>query len=391
MFVSLSAGLALTLGTAAAQTFDVNNTDTNLSDAGAWTPQNSNGQNAPPNASGGAVFDQNEATNPSNLNFNFTTSSSTAWNSIETTTWTDLTGLPVANTVFINSGLLAPSNSNVLTITGSSTGITTENAALTIGNLNVDPELGPIANQSATTFDLQSALTITGALGTAKGNSTTVIVNDGGPLNLVGNSNSGSIKTNGGQTSGNVNLSFQNNSAITLGGNQTQTFGQLTINGNTTLNEDFASSSTTAFNNQLYAISTKTQETFTGGLNITNGTLTIYGWQGPQLGATSSGGQLLFDNAGNTLALGTEVKNVIFDLASNQAGPTGSNYVSPGSNLDYGEWIADPLNSSLDELVPYDCVPEPATVFAGVALLSALAWRERRRLADLFTPSQDCI
>jgi hypothetical protein len=386
LFLSMSAGLVLTLGTAKAQTFDVNNKDTNLTDSGAWTPSTSNGKTAPPDATGGAVWDQSQATNPSNLNANFTTApSNTEWNSIEVTNWNDSAHTSDgSNTVLINTSATAPINSNTITLTGSSTAISTQNAGLDIGNLNIDPEL--VSGASSATFNLQKQLTITGALGTAVGNSTTVIVNNGGPLNLVGDSNSGSILNFPGQTSGNVNLAFQNNSAFTLGNNHTQTFGQLVINGNTSLNEDFNSNSTQAFNNKAFAITTKTQETFTGGLAFTspNYTLTIYGWQGPQLGATSSAGQLLFNNDNNSLPLGTEVTNVIFDLAGNQAGPTTSNIISAGSVYDYGEWIADPNNSGLDELVPYAVVPEPSTILAGMILVGALVWRERRRLAPLF-------
>ena len=391
--LSLVAGLALGAGTVRAQTFDVNNTDSNLTDAGAWTPSMSNGKSAPPDFSGGAVWDQNEATNPSNLMANFTTAGATTWNSIEVTNWNNAAHTTTgANTVLINTSATAPSNSNVLTLTGASTSISTQNAGLDIGNLNIDPELGPVAGQSSATFNLQKQVTITGALGTAVGNSTTVIVNDGGPLNLVGDSNAGSILNIPGQTSGNVNLTFQNNSALTLGNNHTQTFGQLTINGNTTLNEDFNSASTVAGNNSAFAITHKTQETFTGGLAFTSASykLTIYGWQGPALGETSTAGQLLFNNYSDTLPLDTEITDVIFDLTGNQVGPTGSNYVTPGSSLDYGMWIADPSNSSLDELVPYAVVPEPATIFGGLILLGALAWRERQRWAHLFE-SKNCL
>jgi len=52
-----------------------------------------------------------------------------------------------------------------------------------------------------------------------------------------------------------------------------------------------------------------------------------------------------------------------------------------GTGYDYGEWIAT-SNPNYYELVPYfGPVPEPSTVFGGLALLGFIGWRERRRLS----------
>jgi len=262
---------------------------------------------------------------------------------------------------------------------------------LIIGNV----QLAPTDGANGTTFDVAQSVTFTGALETSNLSSTGVVVTvSGAPgdpnsnLNFIGNSSSGVITG----TSGLVSLEFQNNANLAIGGTNAQTFSTLTVNETTTtltLDNASGASSHNYNNDTTHAITATTAETFTGGLVINSGDkLVVDGWQGVALGGTGSKGQLFFSNDGNTLPLGTEVTNVIFDLTANAAGPTTSPYdpgtgTLEGSEYDYGEWIADPNNSSLDELVPYAMVPEPATILGGLALLGTLVWRERRRLAAL--------
>jgi hypothetical protein len=129
---------------------------------------------------------------------------------------------------------------------------------------------------------------------------------------------------------------------------------------------------------------TKTPETFTGALTIASGAeLFIRGWQG-NLGMSGTQGQLFFANVGQSL--GTELNSVVFELATNLAGPTATTYdPTDGANYDYGEWITDPNNTALDELVPYAAVPEPTTILAGLILVGVVARRERQRVARMFT------
>ena len=111
--------------------------------------------------------------------------------------------------------------------------------------------------------------------------------------------------------------------------------------------------------------------------------IVIYGWQGAELGDAGHGPQILWPAAG--LVTGKEITDVVFDLSANKRGPTGSSYdPTGGPHDDYAEWIVDPKNSHLDELVPYAAVPEPTTILAALALLGAVAYGERRRLACLF-------
>ena len=183
-----------------------------------------------------------------------------------------------------------------------------------------------------------------------------------------------------------TNITCQAPGAITIGNNLNQSFGCLTVNGNTSITEDCQSLGSQFNNNAACAITQKSLECFTGGLNINSGCLNINGWQG-NLGQSSNCGQLLFANTGQTL--NCEVKNVIFDLTGNTVCKSDTcNYVTPGSCVDYGEWICDPNNNSLCELVPYDCVPEPKTTIAGIALVAFLLFRERSRLARFFVRPQ---
>ena len=371
--LSLFAGFALCAGIAHASNTDyVSNQSSSLSSTFAFTSFST------PGSSDAVTFDSGDVTTWSwtALNDSFTMNSST-FGSINLNKWN--------STISLNSDGSANTNSNTITLTSSSA-ISTTNVALNIGNLNVSPSSG-----SAASFNLLNPLTITGALGTAAGASTTITVNDSGALNLIGSSNAGSTST------GKVNLTFQNNTSFTLGNNSAKTFGLLTINGNTSLTQDnngAASSVNNPNNNSAFALTSSSQATFTGGLSIAAGdTLTIYGWQGTKLGGTSSGEQLLFGNTG--LVTGQEVKDVVFDLSSNTAGPTGSTYDSTkGSQYDYGEWIVDPNNSGLDELVPYAAVPEPKTILAALVILGAVAYRERRRFSfvrSVFSKPENCL
>ena len=374
-YLAAALGLGLTLGVVKAQTsFDISNQSSDLDLATSWTPPESDGSTPPPEGDNGAVWDSNSVTTASSVPLidSFTSSTGTL-GSISLNKWN--------STVMINSNGSTDTNSSAVTLIGNPS-ISTTAVGLDIGNLNIDP-----SSSGGSTFNLDNQLTITGALGTAQGSNTTVTVNDGGPLNLIGSSNAGSVAG----TSGQVNLNFQNHSNVTLGNNTNKTFGELTINGNTSLTQDNVSavSANNLNNESAFALTAKSQATFTGGLNITSGnTLTIYGWQGVALGGTSSDEQLLFNpvdaTTGLTNVLGVELTNVLFDLTTNEAGPTTSPYdPSAGAQYDYGEWIVDPNNSSLDELVPYAAVPEPASVFGALALLGLLVYRERRRFAFL--------
>lgn len=383
-YLAIALGLGISFGAAKAQTsFDVSNQSGNLGLSTSWTPAHSGGQTPPPSGNDGAVWDSNSVTTINQPLIDSFTSGSGTLGSITLNKW--------VGTVLINTNGAAPNPTSLVTLVGNPA-INTTSVGLDIGNLNIDP----LVNSGAT-FNLDNQMTVTGALGTSIGNNTTITVNDGGPLNLIGQSNAGA--TNG-ATSGKVNLTFQNNSNLTLGNNSTKSFGELTINGNTSLTQDnfSAVSNNNKNNNTDFAITTKTQATFTGGLNIEAGRLTIYGWQGPALGATSSGEQLLFSNVDpNTslpLVTGVALTDVIFDLATNQAGPTGSPFdPADGSQYDYGMWITDPSNSSLDELVPYACVPEPASILGALVLLGALVYRERRRLAafGFYSQPENCL
>jgi hypothetical protein len=355
-FLTVIAALTLTVGVAQAQSaFDISNQDSVLTNSDAWTPSNG----APPGTHDTATWDSHDVTTGygTSLKDNFTTAYNTTWGSIAINSWNG----PIS----INT-----TNSYILTLTGNPV-VNTTGTALSIGNLDIDPSSG-----SGASLDLVNSLTITKALGTAAGTTTNVTVDDGGPLNLIGNSNAGQVST------GIVNLAFQNNSNFSFGNNTAQTFGKLTVtNDNTTLTLDYNAKAYSYFGTGN-AITAKTAETFTGALTINSGAkLTIDGWQG-QLGHSGTDAELFFANTGQSLD--TEVKDVAFDLATNQAGPTGSTYDSvDGSSYDYGMWITDPSNSSLYELVPYAAVPEPKTILAGLALLGALGWRERRRLTVL--------
>ena len=394
--VLLTVGLILSLGASQAQAgpggpsgYTVSNADADLSNADAWTPTFS----APPDATQSATWDDTTPTVQSSTGGNSSLDLDTFYTSQSLQSASSINIVHWNGTVMINTSGTAPTNSNVVNLTGNPA-INTTGGGLDMGNLQVTP-----ANGQSSTFALNNQLTITGALTTTAGDTTSITVQDSAPLNLVGSSNSG-VAT---QTTGRVNLTESDGSTITLGNNQgngansKSTFGQLTVIGNTTLTEDYASSTTTpsagnGFNNPAFAITQKTQFTFTGGLtfeqNTPNSTptLTINGWQGTP-GTSSVGGQLLFSNTDIPASeLNTEITDVLFDLAGNNNGTKISpiSVTGESSAYDYGEWITDISNPSLYELVPYAAVPEPKTVLAGLALLSLLGWRERRRLAGVY-------
>jgi hypothetical protein len=152
--------------------------------------------------------------------------------------------------------------------------------------------------------------------------------------------------------------------------------------------------------------------TFNGGFSPSSNQLLITGWQG-QIGARATGGtggenaELLFALGQGTVpavAMNQLVTSVVFDLGdtdnlnaavANAYGATSTSSTplaipnfagQPGivnSGYDYGEWITGPTGYA--ELVPYfGPVPEPTTILAGLALVAAVAWRERRRLTSLY-------
>jgi hypothetical protein len=272
---------------------------------------------------------------------------SQTWNGISVQSWTS----PVSLNCNTNSQI---------SLTGTCPVVSTLGAALNIGNLCVS------SSTNNCLFNLANSLNIDGDFCGKSGTTSTVTCTQGGLLNLLGNCNAGTT------AQGLINLCLQNNCGVTLGNNNCQTFGQLTID---------SACSTLNLGCTGAGITTKTCETFTGGLNINSGSLLcINGWQG-SLGKSGACGELFFANVGQ--ALNCEVTNCVFDLATNQCGVTCTNYVANNCDLDYGMWITCPTNSCLCELVPYCCVPEPKTILAGLALLGAICWVERRRLAAL--------
>jgi autotransporter-associated beta strand protein len=127
-------------------------------------------------------------------------------------------------------------------------------------------------------------------------------------------------------------------------GGFSETVGKMTLTANSTF--DFGAGTS--------------RVTFDGASSLGSSTLTVLNWTGTR---ASAGGtdQLLFTNS--SFVAGTTTSQVQFNI---------------GGTL-YSSVFLDAGSNTL-ELVP---IPEPGTIFGACALVLAIGWRERKRLALL--------
>jgi fibronectin-binding autotransporter adhesin len=242
--------------------------------------------------------------------------------------------------------------SNTLTV-GTASGTTTFTGSIggTGGNLIKDGAstqvLSGTNGYTGTTTVSGGKLEVTGSLSGTTG----VTVSNGGALLLNNNAND-IIKTGAPLT--------VNGSTVQIGGGvsgKNQTFGSLTLSGNSTL--DFG----TAANGN--ALTFASAGTFTGTLKVLNWTAGIYPAEGPDSGSVGDGRDRWLFNAPSGY---TPSQLATIEFFSDDGG------ISLGSarQISFG--------GTSYEIVP---VPEPATttLIGTIALCALFGYRERRRFA----------
>ena len=281
-----------------------------------------------------------------------------------------------------------------ITLTGGTNQILTGSHEQLIihNNISLDNGTGVSGSES---WNLPDTLTTYGTVTSSTGNTQSLVIGGHSETlpawNMLGSSNAGLVTGPGGL----VNISL-NGVQVQIG--NTETYGQLALLQNSEINVS-----------EVPVTASPDVVTFNGGFAPGSNQLLITGWQG-QIGAKATGGtgglntQLLFALGQGTVpavAMNQLVTSVVFDLGdtdnlnnaiANSHGATSTSSTplaipnfagQPGivnSGYDYGEWITGPTGYA--ELVPYfGPVPEPTTILAGLALVAAVAWRERRRLA----------
>ena len=271
-------------------------------------------------------------------------------------------------TVVINStsslGALANATTiNAATLEASATITTTR--AFTLGNaasaIMVDPAqtftvntgivgtggltktgTGTLALGAANTFNgntTVSAGTLAANADSALGSTAKVTINTGGTVLL-------------GTTAGNNRISNTAEVALAGGtlntGGFSETVGKMTLSGNSTLDLGAGASLLT----------------FDGTSTLGTSGLTVLNWSGTQ-GSTGGTDQLLFTNS--SFVGGTSTTQIQFNVG-------GTFYAADFRTIN---------GNTIEAIANLTVVPEPATIFGAGALLLALAWRERRRLARL--------
>ncbi len=106
--------------------------------------------------------------------------------------------------------------------------------------------------------------------------------------------------------------------------------------------------------------------TFDGASDLGTSTLTVLNWSGT-LGSRTSNNKLLFSNS--SFVAGTTSFQIQFNVG-------GSFYAASFRSFDA---------NTIEAFASITPVPEPATIFGASALVLAIAWRERKRLARVLT------
>ena len=272
-------------------------------------------------------------------------------------------------TVVVNSSASLGAIGGGLTINAGtlevSTGFSTTRT-ITLGNAASTFQVDPSQTYTVTTAiggtgSLNKTGTGTMALGasnTFTGNTTvsagTLAANADGAL---GSTAKVTINTGGtvllGTTAGNNRISNTAEVALAGGtlntGGFSETVGKMTLSGNSTLDLGAGASLLT----------------FDGVSTLGSSTLSVLNWTGTQ-GSGGGTDQLLFSNSSFTAGSST------FQIQFNVGGTFyAAQFVNAGAN-------------TLEAIAGITPVPEPGTIFGAGALLLAIAWRERKRLARPF-------